>query len=84
MASEEHLAAFVAKHHILLDRERDAEIERTSLLLSNCPPRLLEQKGLSLAGLGVSSIGIGLGGKTCVHAALGYASCFLELTSVGV
>lgn len=66
MATDDQLSAFIARQHQLLDRERNAEIERTSLLLSNCPPKLLEQKGLCLAGLGVSSIGIGLGGKTCV------------------
>ena len=67
MASEEQLKAFIARHRVLLNKEREAEIERTSLLLSNCPPKLLEQKGLCLAGLGVSSVGIGLGGKTCVR-----------------
>ena len=64
MATDAELKAFIARQHQLLDREREAEIERTSLLLSNCPPKLLEQKGLCLAGLGVSSVGIGLGGKT--------------------
>ncbi|KAH9946114.1 P-loop containing nucleoside triphosphate hydrolase protein [Epithele typhae] len=67
MASDEQIRAFIARHHELLDRERNAEIERTSLLLSNCPPRLLEQKGLCLAGLGTASVGVGLGGKTLVE-----------------
>ncbi|KAI0709241.1 P-loop containing nucleoside triphosphate hydrolase protein [Earliella scabrosa] len=67
MATDAELKAFIARQHQLLDREREAEIERTSLLLSNCPPKLLEQKGLCLAGLGVSSVGIGLGGKTLVE-----------------
>ncbi|KAI0374894.1 P-loop containing nucleoside triphosphate hydrolase protein [Pilatotrama ljubarskyi] len=67
MASEEHLQAFIARQRELLKREREAEIERTSLLLSNCPPKLLEQKGLALCGLGTASIGIGLGGKTLVE-----------------
>ena len=84
MASDEQLKAFVSKHHALLDRERDAEIDRTSLLLSNCPPKLLEQKGLCLASLGVSSIGIGLGGKTCVHVIPGYVLRLSELAYVGV
>ena len=66
MATDDELKVFINRQHILLDKEREAEIERTSLLLSNCPPKLLEQKGLCLAGLGVSSIGIGLGGKTYV------------------
>ncbi len=64
MATDEQLNAFIARQRALLDKDRDAEIERTSLLLSNCPPKLLEQKGLCLAGLGVSSVGVGLGGKT--------------------
>ena len=67
MATDEQLKAFIARHRELLDKEREAEIERTSLLLSNCPPKLLEQKGLCLASLGVASVGIGLGGKTCVQ-----------------
>ena len=67
MASDEQLKAFIDRHRELLKKEREAEIERTSLLLSNCPPKLLEQKGLALCGLGVASVGIGLGGKTCVR-----------------
>ncbi|KAI8998635.1 P-loop containing nucleoside triphosphate hydrolase protein [Trametes punicea] len=67
MASEEHLRAFIERHRELLKKEREAEIERTSLLLSNCPPKLLEQKGLALCGLGIASVGIGLGGKTLVE-----------------
>jgi len=58
------LAAFIARQRVLLTKEREAEIDRTSLLLSNCAPRLLEQKGLALGSLSVSSINIGLGGKT--------------------
>lgn len=56
--------AFVARQRVLLAQERNAEIERSSLLLSNCGPKLLEQKGLALNGLGVVSMNIGLGGKT--------------------
>ena len=70
MATEDQLKAFISRQHYLLDKEREAEIERTSLLLSNCPPKLLEQKGLCLAGLGIASVGIGLGGKTCVQLCL--------------
>jgi len=58
------LAAFIARQRVLLAKEREAEIDRTSLLLSNCGPKLLEQKGLALGGLSVSSINVGLGGKT--------------------
>jgi len=57
------LAAFIARQRVLLTKEREAEIDRT-LLLSNCAPGLLEQKGLALGSLGVSSINVGLGGKT--------------------
>ena len=60
------LAAFIARQRVLLTKEREAEIDRTSLLLSNCAPRLLEQKGLALGSLSVSSINIGLGGKTWI------------------
>ncbi|KAI0647054.1 P-loop containing nucleoside triphosphate hydrolase protein [Trametes meyenii] len=67
MASEAQLQAFISRHRELLKKEREAEIERTSLLLSNCPPKLLEQKGLALCGLGTASVGIGLGGKTLVE-----------------
>ncbi|KAI0362103.1 P-loop containing nucleoside triphosphate hydrolase protein [Trametes cingulata] len=67
MASEEQLTAFIARQRELLKKEREAEIERTSLLLSNCPGKLLEQKGLALCGLGTASVGIGLGGKTLVE-----------------
>ena len=63
---EDRLKAFITRQKQLLQSERDAEIERSSLLLSNCGPKLLEQKGLALNGLGVASINIGLGGKTCV------------------
>ena len=66
MTTEDQTIAFIQRHRTLLAREREAEIERSSLLLSNCGPKLLEQKGLALGGLGVSSIRIGLGGKSCV------------------
>ncbi|KAG2366357.1 hypothetical protein BDR07DRAFT_1458618, partial [Suillus spraguei] len=47
--------------------ERNPEIERSALLLTNCGPKLLEQKGLALGSLGVVGINIGLGGKTLVE-----------------
>ncbi|KAJ3568025.1 hypothetical protein NP233_g5986 [Leucocoprinus birnbaumii] len=65
--AESTLTAFIARQRMLLAKERAAEIERSSLLLSNCGPKLLEQKGLSLGGLGISSVSIGLGGKTLVE-----------------
>ncbi|KAF9242318.1 AAA domain-containing protein [Melanogaster broomeanus] len=55
------------RHRALLSLERQAEVERTSLLLTNCAPKLLEQRGLALGGLGVVSAGVGLGGKTLVE-----------------
>lgn len=58
------LAAFIEKHQQLLRLERDEEEEQTRLLNSNCSPKLLEQRGLALGSLGVSSISVGLGGKT--------------------
>lgn len=61
------LAAFIERQRLLLAQERSAEIQRSSLLLSNCGPKLLEQKGLSLAGLGVVAVNVGLGGKTLVE-----------------
>jgi DNA polymerase alpha-associated DNA helicase A len=65
LSSEQEVAAFIARHRLLLSRERDAEAEQSSLLLSNCGPKLLEQKGLALLNLGVSQINLGLGGKRC-------------------
>ncbi|KAI0926477.1 hypothetical protein AcV7_005407 [Taiwanofungus camphoratus] len=67
ITSSDGLHAFIARHKLLLGQERQAEIERTSLLLSNCGPKLLEQKGLALGGLGVASVNVGLGGKTLVE-----------------
>lgn len=64
--SESTVQAFVSRHRALLVQERDAEIERTSLILSNASPKLLEQRGLALGGLGVVSAGVDLGGKTYV------------------
>lgn len=64
MASDVQVTEFIARQRLLLSKEREAEIERSSLLLSNCGPKLLEQKGLSLGGLGIVGVNIGLGGKT--------------------
>ncbi|KAJ3864268.1 P-loop containing nucleoside triphosphate hydrolase protein [Lentinula novae-zelandiae] len=66
-SSESQLLAFIERQKLLLNRERDAEAERSSLLLSNCGPRLLEQKGLALLGLGIHEVKIGLGGKTLIE-----------------
>ncbi|OCF38686.1 DNA helicase [Kwoniella heveanensis CBS 569] len=61
------LEAFIARHQYLLQLERKAEEEQTRLLNSNCSPRLLEQRGLALGGLGVSNISVGLGGKNLIE-----------------
>ncbi|KAN0094675.1 AAA domain containing protein [Tylopilus felleus] len=66
-SSESTLQAFISRQRTLLAQERDAEIERTSLILSNASPKLLEQRGLALGGLGVVSASVGLGGKTLVE-----------------
>ncbi|OAX43735.1 P-loop containing nucleoside triphosphate hydrolase protein [Rhizopogon vinicolor AM-OR11-026] len=67
MASETDIKAFIDRHRDLLTKERNAEIQRSALLLTNCGPKLLEQKGLALGSLGVVGINIGLGGKTLVE-----------------
>ena len=63
------LNAFIDRHEYLLQLERNAEEEQTRLLNSNCSPKLLEQRGLALNGLGVSAITVGLGGKKSVEKA---------------
>jgi DNA polymerase alpha-associated DNA helicase A len=55
--------AFIARQQTLLEAELKAELDETHLLLSNCSPKLLEQRGLALGGLGVASVSVGLGGK---------------------
>lgn len=58
------LEAFLDRQEALLQLEREEEEEATRLLNTNCGPKLLEQRGLALNGLGVSSQSVGLGGKT--------------------
>lgn len=65
--SDSDLAAFLDRHEHLLSLERSADEEQTRLLNSNCSPKLLEQRGLALGGLGVGGINIGLGGKKWVR-----------------
>ncbi|KAI0037075.1 AAA domain-containing protein [Vararia minispora EC-137] len=65
--SKKELEAFISRHKKLLAAERDAEVERSSLLLSGCGPKLLEQKGLGLNSLGIVGVNVGLGGKTLVE-----------------
>lgn len=64
MATQQEITAFIDKHRQLLALERQAEIDQSALLFSNCGPKLLEQKGLSLGSLTVANMNIGLGGKT--------------------
>ena len=71
ISTDEQIRAFIDKHRVLLAKEREAEVERTSLLLTSCSPSLLEQRGLALGGLGVASVAVGLGGKTYVLRVLG-------------
>ncbi|KIY47591.1 P-loop containing nucleoside triphosphate hydrolase protein [Fistulina hepatica ATCC 64428] len=61
------ISKFIARQRYLLAKERDEEIARSSLLLTDCGPRLLEQKGLCLSNLGVVGISVGLGGKTLIE-----------------
>ncbi|CCL99352.1 uncharacterized protein FIBRA_01370 [Fibroporia radiculosa] len=70
MTSETQLRAFIARHRILLNKERDEEVERSSLLLSKCGPKLLEQKGLALGALGIASLNVG---KYCASRILFHA-----------
>ena len=58
------LDAFIGRHEYLLQLERASEEEQTRLLNSKCSPKLLEQRGLAILGLGVSAVNVGLGGKT--------------------
>ncbi|KAF4607995.1 hypothetical protein EYR40_000336 [Pleurotus pulmonarius] len=67
MSSEFEIHEFIDKYRTLLLKERNEEIDRSSLLLSNCGPKLLELKGLALGGLSVVEMNIGLGGKTLVE-----------------
>ncbi len=63
MSTEARLKAFFDTQKALLESERKADIERTSLLVSACSSKFLESKGLALTGLGVVGVSIGLGGK---------------------
>ena len=66
------ISAFLDRQRTLLQAERQAEVEQSSLLLSSCPPKLLEKKGLALLGLGVVNVGLGLGGKRYLLPSLPY------------
>lgn len=63
MSSTEDIIQFIQRHKELLSKERDAELEQSNLLLSNCPPKLLEQRGLALVNVGIAGVRVGLGGR---------------------
>ncbi|KAG8921469.1 hypothetical protein FRC00_008611, partial [Tulasnella sp. 408] len=63
MVSDQDLIDFIARQRHLLNAERESDLERSSLVLTSCGPKLLELKGLALNNLGVVSVSIGLGGK---------------------
>lgn len=65
MSSDAQLHAFFQRQRELLQRERDEELQRYALILSNSSQKLLEQKGLALGNLTVANVSIGLGGRTC-------------------
>lgn len=67
MVSDRDLTDFIARQRLLLKEERESDLERSSLVLTSCSPKLLELKGLALNNLGVVSVSIGLGGKRCIH-----------------
>lgn len=58
------LESWITRQQLLLKKEREAEEEQTKLLREKTSQKLLEKKGLALGNLGVSSVDIGLGGKT--------------------
>ncbi|KZV87777.1 P-loop containing nucleoside triphosphate hydrolase protein [Exidia glandulosa HHB12029] len=67
LATDGDVARFIDRQRKLLQKERDAVIEQSTLLLSSCSAKLLEQRGLALLNLGVVNVRIGLGGKTLVE-----------------
>ncbi|THH27192.1 hypothetical protein EUX98_g6997 [Antrodiella citrinella] len=67
MSSETQLRIFFERQHKLLQREREAELERYTLILSSSSQKLLEQKGLALGSLSVANVTVGLGGRTLVE-----------------
>ncbi|KAH8101747.1 P-loop containing nucleoside triphosphate hydrolase protein [Cristinia sonorae] len=67
MSSDAHLRAFFDRQRALLQREREEELARYALILSNSSQKLLEQKGLALGNLNVANVSVGLGGRTLVE-----------------
>ncbi|KAL0062562.1 hypothetical protein AAF712_010601 [Marasmius tenuissimus] len=70
--SSSELSAFISRQRHLLALERAADLDRSRLLLTKCPPKQLERNGLALLGLTVSSVEVGLGGKVLVELGLEY------------
>jgi DNA polymerase alpha-associated DNA helicase A len=64
VSNEADLTTFIERLRMFLTRERSAEMEHSSLLLSNCSQKLLEQKGLALGNVSVTGVNVGLGGKS--------------------
>ncbi|KAI5118949.1 hypothetical protein M0805_006295 [Coniferiporia weirii] len=61
------ISLFFDRHLSLLELEKNAEIEQNTLLLSNCSPKLLEQRGLALLNLSVINIQVGMGGRNLIE-----------------
>lgn len=57
---------WLQRHLTLLQRERQAELEESRLLLSSVSPKVLQDNGLALCRLGVLNTSIGMGGKKLV------------------
>ncbi|KAK1222273.1 hypothetical protein PQX77_014906 [Marasmius sp. AFHP31] len=70
--SSSELSAFISRQRHLLALERAADLDRSRLLLTKCPPKQLERNGLALLGLTVSNVEVGLGGKVLVELGLEY------------
>ncbi|KAJ8091832.1 hypothetical protein PM082_021068 [Marasmius tenuissimus] len=70
--SSSELSAFISRQRHLLALERAADLDRSRLLLTKCPPKQLERNGLALLGLTVSGVEVGLGGKVLVELGLEY------------
>ncbi|KAF9256839.1 P-loop containing nucleoside triphosphate hydrolase protein [Marasmius fiardii PR-910] len=76
MSSTEVLTAFISRQRHLLALERAADLSRSRLLLTNCPPKQLEKNGLALLALTVVSVEVGLGGKVLVELGLEFGGIF--------
>jgi DNA polymerase alpha-associated DNA helicase A len=66
-------AAFAHTQLSLLQTEQAAEVEETTLLLSDFPPKTLARAGLAILNLTVCTQRTGLGGKTVLELGLDHA-----------